>query len=154
MIPAIETFYGGCHFRSRLEARWAIYFDAWGISWVYEPEGYKLTPSLWYLPDFLLPQVDMFAEVKPQTFSEDQLSKCELLARGTQKEVLLLDGVPDARSYFAVDPDGDFMDYVIDDRYLDEQRFFACTGASWPMPDRSLDYTHLNEAIFKSRRRF
>lgn len=49
-IKAIETRYAGCRFRSRLEARWAVFFDQLGWSWEYEPEGY--TVSNGYLPDF------------------------------------------------------------------------------------------------------
>lgn len=50
---AIETHYHGCRFRSRTEARWAVFFDALGIVWQYEREGYKL-PAGRYLPDFWL----------------------------------------------------------------------------------------------------
>lgn len=53
MIQAIETRYAGCRFRSRLEARWAVFFDHLRITWEYEPEGYRL-PSGPYLPDFKL----------------------------------------------------------------------------------------------------
>ena len=40
-IKAIETMYKGYHFRSRLEARWAVFFDTLGIPWKYENEGYE-----------------------------------------------------------------------------------------------------------------
>lgn len=50
-IKAIETRYAGYRFRSRLEARWAIFFDALGLQWEYEPEGFE-TDVGWYLPDF------------------------------------------------------------------------------------------------------
>jgi hypothetical protein len=40
---AIETRYRGYRFRSRSEARWAVFFDAAGIAWQYEPEGFDLT---------------------------------------------------------------------------------------------------------------
>lgn len=36
-IPAIETKYRGMLFRSRLEARWAAFFDRAGWHWEYEP---------------------------------------------------------------------------------------------------------------------
>lgn len=49
---AIETRYGGCLFRSRLEARWAVFFDHLGIAWEYEPEGFELNDGRRYLPDF------------------------------------------------------------------------------------------------------
>jgi len=51
-MKAIETKYKGYRFRSRLEARWAVFFDALGIDWEYEPEGYDLGEAGWYLPDF------------------------------------------------------------------------------------------------------
>jgi len=35
-ITAIPTEYAGCTFRSRLEARWAVFFDAMRIEWQYE----------------------------------------------------------------------------------------------------------------------
>jgi hypothetical protein len=52
-IKAIETEYAGCRFRSRLEARWAVFFDTLGIKWRYESQGYEL-PSGRYLPDFMV----------------------------------------------------------------------------------------------------
>lgn len=66
MVKAIETRYAGCHFRSRLEARWAIFFDEMGWSWEYEPQGYEL-PSGRYLPDFRVRMSDgheIWVEVK------------------------------------------------------------------------------------------
>lgn len=44
MAKAIQTVYKGYKFRSRLEARWAVFFDALGITWQYEKEGYELPP--------------------------------------------------------------------------------------------------------------
>lgn len=52
MIKAIETQYKGYRFRSRLEARWAVFFDALGLNWAYETEGFDLGELGWYLPDF------------------------------------------------------------------------------------------------------
>lgn len=37
-IKPIETIYNGYRFRSRLEARWAVFFDALGVEYQYEPE--------------------------------------------------------------------------------------------------------------------
>ena len=51
-IQAIQTTYQGYKFRSRLEARWAVFFDALGLKWEYEPEGFQLPGGLQYLPDF------------------------------------------------------------------------------------------------------
>lgn len=65
MIKAIRTQYKGYSFRSRLEARWAVFFDAIGIQYQYEPEGFDLGDLGWYLPDFYLPEVDAWIEIKP-----------------------------------------------------------------------------------------
>jgi len=48
-IKAIQTEYRGYLFRSRLEARWAVFFDACGVDWEYEPEGYDLGSGGYYL---------------------------------------------------------------------------------------------------------
>ena len=53
-IKAIPTRYAGCHFRSRLEARWAVFFDALGVAWEYEPETFQLQHVGPYTPDFRL----------------------------------------------------------------------------------------------------
>lgn len=51
-IKAIQTEYNGYIFRSRLEARWAVFFDALGVEYEYEPEGFELPSGKRYLPDF------------------------------------------------------------------------------------------------------
>ena len=72
-LVALQTTWRGYRFRSRAEARWAVFLTAAGIEFEYEPEGYRL-PSGPYLPDFRLrlwaPQfdratpVDVYIEVK------------------------------------------------------------------------------------------
>lgn len=67
-LQAIETRYRGFRFRSRLEARWAVFFDALGVEWEYEPQGYRLSDGTQYLPDFraVSPQgLATWYEVKP-----------------------------------------------------------------------------------------
>lgn len=66
MIKAIETEYNGYRFRSRLEARWAVFFDQAGITYEYEPEGFELEDGTRYLPDFYLPELDTHVEVKSE----------------------------------------------------------------------------------------
>lgn len=64
-IKAIETRYKGYRFRSRLEARWAVFFDSLGVAWEYELQGFDLGAAGWYLPDFRLPSPRVWIEVKP-----------------------------------------------------------------------------------------
>jgi len=68
-IKPIETQYKGYRFRSRLEARWAVFFDELEIKWEYESEGfecriYENKPPIKYLPDFYLPSTETWVEVK------------------------------------------------------------------------------------------
>jgi hypothetical protein len=61
MINAIPTIYRGVEYRSRLEARWAVFFDLIGWHHTYEPfdtDG--------YIPDFAVHgQRPMLVEIKP-----------------------------------------------------------------------------------------
>lgn len=53
-LKAIDTEYRGRLFRSRTEARWAVFFDEVGLAWEYEPEGFELPSGARFLPDFKL----------------------------------------------------------------------------------------------------
>lgn len=84
-IKAIETHYNGYRFRSRLEARWAVFFDAMNIKYQYELEGFEVTYSdgyesttFRYLPDFYLPQSETWVEVKG-VMSENDASTLEAI---------------------------------------------------------------------------
>lgn len=77
-IKAIETHYKGYKFRSRLEARYAVFFDALGVKWEYEAEGFDLGQVGWYLPDFYFPQAQWHGEVKPDApISKSDAAKME-----------------------------------------------------------------------------
>lgn len=68
-MKPIETRYKGYRFRSRLEARWAVFFDAMGIHWEFEPEGYRDAHGRCYLPDFKLAG-NRYVEIKPNYHGE------------------------------------------------------------------------------------
>lgn len=104
-LKPIETKYKGYRFRSRLEARWAVFLDHLGIDWEYEHQGYEL-PSGYYLPDFWLPTFDysgMFLEVKPCSFSDEEKKKCYELHEASGKSVWLGEGVPEGKLYYMTD---------------------------------------------------
>jgi hypothetical protein len=68
------TEYSGVLFRSRLEARWAVFFDALDIRWEYEYERFSTIfeeEELSYLPDFYLKDFDTWVEVKHE-YSEEE----------------------------------------------------------------------------------
>lgn len=80
-IKAIETEYNGYRFRSRLEARWAVFFDAMGIEYQYEPEGFDLGDGYYYLPDFYMPEHDVWVEIKGKALTEEEREKIERFCR-------------------------------------------------------------------------
>lgn len=93
-LKPIETRYKGYRFRSRLEARWAVFFDALGVEWEYEVEGYDLGAAGFYLPDFELYR-SLFIEIKPSGVGlDDAVQKCEALKQQSGYDVLLLKGKP------------------------------------------------------------
>lgn len=89
---AIETEYKGYRFRSRLEARWAVFFNALGIAWVYEPEGFQLSDGTRYLPDFWLPEFNLYVEIKPCLIQYEELDKKLSKFRDEIGSICLLSG--------------------------------------------------------------
>lgn len=90
----IETIYNNYHFRSRIKARWAVFFDALGMKYQYEPKGYDLDGS-WYLPDFFLPDQDCWIEIKGKKPSKEEQVLAVTLAKATEKNVyIFFDGIP------------------------------------------------------------
>ena len=86
-IKAIQTGYKGYHFRSRLEARYAVFFDALGLEWEYEVEGYDLGDAGYYLPDFFLPEHNSWIEIKGNKASDSDIEKCKQLFLGSGGDI-------------------------------------------------------------------
>ena len=63
-IRAVPKTYAGVRFRSTLEADWAYNLDHFGIVWQYEPEAVQLPSGTYYRPDFYLPDIETWLEVK------------------------------------------------------------------------------------------
>jgi hypothetical protein len=107
-LRPIETRYKGYRFRSRLEARWAVFFDTLGWPWDYEVEGYDLGQAGFYLPDFVL-YGSMFVEIKPPGRVGDAYDKCRALHEQSGRSVLLLKGNPRDHLgiYLSRDPEDD-----------------------------------------------
>lgn len=89
-INAIPTPYDGCLFRSRREARWAVFFNTADIPWEYEEQGYDLGAAGWYLPDFRInadTHAEVFFEVKGKTPTREELAKAEALTEQSKLPV-------------------------------------------------------------------
>ena len=96
-IKAVETVYKGYRFRSRLEARWAIFFDTLGLKWEYEVDGYDLGKLGWYLPDFRvygLLDSPIWFEIKPIRPTNIELAKLGALGDIVQQKYAFLVGTP------------------------------------------------------------
>lgn len=122
-IKAIETEYKGYRFRSRLEARWAVFFDVLGVAWKYETEGYVLEDGVRYLPDFWLPHTiedlarrgwGMWAEIKPNEATDTELDKMVKLVSATKHNGLIFQGNPWPDEYTVTKVSGThFVDPII-----------------------------------------
>ena len=96
-VKPIETIYNGYRFRSRLEARWAVFFDAAGIKYQYEPEGFTNEEGEQYLPDFFLPDLNTYVEVKGErkgAWEEIKKAQHMITWGGPIRRILILSEIP------------------------------------------------------------
>lgn len=157
-IKAIQTYYNGNRFRSGLEARWAVFFDALNIKYDYETEGYDLGDGDCYLPDFFLPELGYYVEVKGKNdHMLADMNKVEKFALSNKTVVIILSQVPYSREAgglywfpiiyyiglsggytkqcyaFFMTGDGDWLHkgYVQDDFYIRQKRRFFFRPTKW-----------------------
>lgn len=98
MIKPIDTIYNGYKFRSRLEARWAVFFDTLKIRYEYECEGYEMESER-YLPDFFLPDHNCWVEVKPESFTDFYNSKHQQFSESISDSFIVIAGPPRRGEY-------------------------------------------------------
>lgn len=89
----IKTPYGNRFFRSRIEAQHAALLDGLGVRFHYEPRSFDLGDCR-YTPDFYLPNLGAFLEIKAGNFSAFHLAKIRRLCEVTRQRVFLF-GEPD-----------------------------------------------------------
>lgn len=84
----LPTTYKGVRFRSRLEARYAAFFDELSWPWKYEP-----IDLCGYLPDFILgfEQGDVLFEVKGSV-EDETIAKAKVEASGWNGEAIVASG--------------------------------------------------------------
>jgi hypothetical protein len=140
MLTAISTHYAGRKYRSRTEARWAVFFDAVGVAFQYEFEGFLLRAGM-YLPDFWLPELKLFLEVKGAEPTEEERAKCAEVARASEADMLIAVGSPEERFQLHwFDRDGEREETYA----LARDKYVACgfwlvaeDRANWIGPDRT-----------------
>jgi len=100
-LVAKPTEYAGRTFRSRTEARWAVFFDALGLAWEYEEHGHDLTVGkrrVSYLPDFYLPDVwgqtgkGVWFEVKGAAPTPEEKRLAQALAKASGVDCYIASG--------------------------------------------------------------
>ena len=126
MIQAIETHYDGYRFRSRLEARWAVFFNALGVRYEYEKQGFVLN-GVRYLPDFWLPhvgQTGIWVELKGQEPTEAEIETCGHLCLESKAPVLIYSQDP----YWPT-PACVWMYFTLDQVMRDDRRVFKLIDA-------------------------
>ncbi len=161
-MKAIETFYRGYRFRSRLEARWAVFLDCCGIKWQYEPEGYDLGDAGCYLPDFWLPlpleyqqypSSGYWLEIKGQMPTQDELDKLASLTHQTKHSGWLVVGQPGQHKRFIAHHTGNsgWMDFSIHPHLPND---FDAYNMVAHLPNTSMNYDMddmINTAILTAR---
>lgn len=142
----MKTLYKGRRFRSHIEARWAVYFDALGLLWEYEKTEFDFGLGYVYRPDFWLQDVRMWAAVTDDRMPAAEEDLCRALVRRTGFPCLKLEGVPEVRHYYAFELfEGriDLMDYLLTNFHgypKSEHRFYGSTGMNDAELQVNLDY--------------
>lgn len=118
-FKSLPTKYKNIQFRSKTEARWAVYFDLIGLKWIYEEKGYQLPNGQYYLPDFRIPGFG-WIEIKGSKPTDDEIEKARLLSMNSEyssnydendksdmamffeMNVMVCDGKPDPKRSYRV----------------------------------------------------
>lgn len=96
-MKPIQTRYKGYFFRSRLEARWAVFFDHLNVEWEYEPEGFEFPDGSRYLPDFFIPgnsHYGPYVEIKGEPPTDEEIVKMSDLCEAKNAYGFILWGTP------------------------------------------------------------
>ena len=89
-----EINWNGYRMRSKIEAKWALFFENISVEYFYEPDTIALERTdgkiTNYLPDYFLPEIGCYIEIKlDKCPTEQECSKCYMLAVQTGKDVFL-----------------------------------------------------------------
>lgn len=87
--------HNGYRLRSYTELVWARVLDAADIFYLYEPDLIHVGDGF-YLPDFWLPNVGIYVEVKGKYPTEEEIRKADAVMDRTGKEVVFLIARPDS----------------------------------------------------------
>lgn len=127
-VKSIATEYNGIVFRSMLEAKHAVFMDAIGVSWMYEPKWFTCSRTgRHYLPDFYLPDLCCFIEIKPFLPSGSDIDRSFIAAKESDERMKILWGRPR-------------NPVILNDYYLNKNEFWPHSSGGM-----SLIISHLND---------
>lgn len=136
-IEALSTEYQGKKFRSRTEARWAVFFQTLGLAWQHEQEGFDVEGT-WYLPDFYLADFPMFIEVKPDQTDGTERAKFAAMCKHKATRGIIAYGAPNIRraNLLAYDANGvlehgDELAQWLADRRNEGEYWLGITDKAW-----------------------
>ena len=113
-----ETIYNGVRFRSRLEAKWAAFFDLTGWDWHYEPCELN-----GFTPDFIIKTTShaydantIIVEVKPSVLlNEEEVKILYNKYRGIKAHLLILTDTPfyfSSSGYLSIGKGLQYSEYI------------------------------------------
>lgn len=85
----------GWMMRSHTELMWAKVFESAAIQYLHEP-GLFDTPHGWYLPDFYMPNIGSYVEIKGVAPTEIEKEKAAAVIRATGKPLVIISGKPNS----------------------------------------------------------
>lgn len=162
-IAAKQTYYKGNIFRSRLEAKWAVFFDEMGIKYRYEPGTYRVPMDgyfMRYCPDFVLQNVRTQQEIQQPLYVEvkgverysdiNQNEQRKIESFANKNSILVLGSFPPNVSYLPKGPD-----YLCNFFLINGQNipcfFVICNGEPWLVDQyrlNQIDCKQTNNALW------
>lgn len=94
MIKSTICEHKGWMMRSHTEYLWAKVMDCLGIGYLHEPDKFN-TRHGWYLPDFYLPRLGAYVEIKGVEPTQVERDKAEDLISIHGKSVFFISGKPE-----------------------------------------------------------
>lgn len=120
----------GIKFRSKFEWRAARRFEKAGIKWKFEPKVTLMNGS-YCLPDFFLPDYDLFIELRPRKMIDEKLlSKIRAIKHMYKKEVVLCTNIQGVATFIS---------------RLNEDRPKLNESTVWIFEDKRGEEKHLRE---------
>ena len=124
----VKTHYNGIIFRSCLDARWAVFFDNYGIDYEYLLEAIVLNNGSRYLPDFFIPSLGIYAEVKlDKGYSLSELKIIEEFALDCDNNLLLILGFPTKEEIVLINRSSasPLYEYINEDDLIEESELIS-----------------------------